>query len=173
MLTKKSKVDCTAQLAQAKRRIKIIQYNCNNTVAAESEKITLLKPPAIADGPKRGPGKQIDIIEGCPLVCKVDVQGHKAPLRIHIQYETKEQVVAKNAGSTRGQNLNSSYLNSSNAFSQSGGAPLNKSMAKTSSTGFFSKKKGSVSGAAPGPSRPDLRVYVSDVNKEPNENTAI
>lgn len=45
-------------------------------------------------------------------------------------------------------------------------------MAKTSSTGFFNKKRGSI-GAFKTSTRPDLRVYVSDVNKEPNEHTAM
>ena len=90
-----------------------------------------------------------------------------------MQYETKDDV-----RKPKQQNVNNSYLNSSDAFSQeaiNANAASSKGMAKTSSTGFFSKqkKRGSIQGALQVRTRPDLQVYVSDVNKEPNEHTAL
>ena len=88
-MTRLAKTDANKPLNEAKRQIKIIQYTCNNTVAAEHEKVLLIKSPDPKEGPKRGPQRSIDIIESCPLICKVDVSGRKAPLRIHVEYENQ------------------------------------------------------------------------------------
>lgn len=37
----------------------------------------------------------IDIIEDCEMVCRIDVFGKKAPLKMHIQYENLIQQNSK------------------------------------------------------------------------------
>ncbi len=78
--------DIQQNLYQAKRKIKIIQYKCNTTVAKLNERITNIEVPGINHGTNKGPEKQIDIIENCVKLCKVNVQDRKAPLKFHLRY---------------------------------------------------------------------------------------
>jgi hypothetical protein len=47
--------DIQQNLYQAKRKIKIIQYKCNTTVAKLNERITNIEVPSINNGASRGP----------------------------------------------------------------------------------------------------------------------
>ena len=67
--------------------VPMLEYTCDNTVAAEHERIISLIAPVPSDGPKRGSTTDIDVIEDCPLICKVEVQGRKAPLRVYFEFE--------------------------------------------------------------------------------------
>ena len=87
-MSRKARMDSTVQLDEAKRKIKLMQYTVSHTVAAEKDRFVQIKLPDIKEGPKRGPTRQIDIIEGCPVVCRVEVQGRKGPLRIHLDSES-------------------------------------------------------------------------------------
>jgi len=49
-------------------------------------------------GKARGPDKVVDIIEECELICKVEVAGRKAPLKINIDYEVVGGLPTKDTG---------------------------------------------------------------------------
>ena len=80
-------VDCQSILGDVKKDMKVITYQCNTTVAMENEKITNIQCPPIEAGKVKGPPKNIDLIEGCELICRVDVGGRKTPLKINIDYD--------------------------------------------------------------------------------------
>ena len=53
----------------------------------ENEKIIHIQSPPIEAGQAKGPNKNVDLIEGCELICRVDVGGRKTPLKINIEYD--------------------------------------------------------------------------------------
>lgn len=73
------------KLDLANKSIRYITYQCNNTVAAESEKIIKVAPPSESQGQSKGAWTNLDIIEDCKVICRVDVYARKAPLKIYLK----------------------------------------------------------------------------------------
>jgi hypothetical protein len=73
------------KLLEANKKIRYITYQCNNTITAESEKIINIPTPNIEAAQSKGQSVIIDIIEDCKIVCKIDVSGRKAPLKMYVK----------------------------------------------------------------------------------------
>ena len=46
----------------------------------------MLKGPGAGDGGK-GPVKNIEILENCDVIFKIEVKGRRAPLKLHLSYD--------------------------------------------------------------------------------------
>ena len=46
----------------------------------------MLKGPGAGDGGK-GPVKNIEILENCDVIFKIEVKGRRAPLKLHLNYD--------------------------------------------------------------------------------------
>ena len=90
----------------------------------------------------------IDIIEDCEMVCRIDVYGRKAPLKLHIQYES---------------------------LTQQNGKKGDKSLAlkkQQTSLGLSPSKLDSGTFSLTQPKLPDLKVLVSHSSKAPDESNS-
>ena len=63
------RVDIGKVLNDTSKQVRLMNHECKNTIAAESEKIINLYTPNIEDGAKRGHTKEIDVIEDCKIIC--------------------------------------------------------------------------------------------------------
>ena len=67
------KVDAGVKLDHTRKQVRIIQYHCKNTIAAENEKIIQIPSPSVDEGTIKGGSVEIDVIENCKIICQVDV----------------------------------------------------------------------------------------------------
>ena len=63
------RVDAGKRLNETRKQVRIIQYQCNNTIAAENEKIITIPSPTVEEGTIRGGSREIEIIENCQIIC--------------------------------------------------------------------------------------------------------
>ena len=79
-------LDADQVLQDASKQIKIIKYQCNNAVVQDDQRHIVLRTPGPLDGVKPGLETVVDIIEKCPLACKIEVYGRRMPISIHLNY---------------------------------------------------------------------------------------
>lgn len=46
----------------------------------------MIKTPGLSDGTKPGSETVTDIIENCPLACKIETYGRRIPMYLHLNY---------------------------------------------------------------------------------------
>lgn len=85
-LRRLSGTDCGSRLSKASLAIKAIKYQCNNTVAAEADRVAEVTVRPKGDGAP-GPPCIVDLIEGCQVYCRINVKGRKQPLRIGLRVD--------------------------------------------------------------------------------------
>ena len=78
------RIDAGKKLNETRKQVRIIQYHCKNTIAAENEKVIKIQSPSVDEGTVKGGPVEIEVIENCKIICQVDVLGRKGPLKIHI-----------------------------------------------------------------------------------------
>ena len=74
--------DSGARLMKMVNELKTIRYKCNNTIARDQDRITVIRTNG-ASGYK-GPSVNLDVVPNCLVVCRVNLEGRKAPLRLNI-----------------------------------------------------------------------------------------
>ena len=115
-------------------------------------------------GKARGPDKGVDIIEECELICKVDVAGRKAPLKINIEYEAVGGVSIKDVG----QGTLTRTLGLGKQFASQGSSPVGRSGTSPMKTAPFRANNKEDDHGGKGGNFPDLKIYVSNASKAPN-----
>ena len=76
-------------IKKANSEIKMIQFKCRRTVTNELERDSLLQGPSFGDGGK-GPVKNVEILENCDVIFKIEVKGRRAPLKLHLNYDANQ-----------------------------------------------------------------------------------